>query len=262
MSFFNSILSGAASLLGGGSGKSSIGADLAKTALLAYANRQINKSLSKENESLTQTQPYKSRVDQGVRLQVNPSSDEKIPVCYGRSTLGGIIVDARLSTNQKEMFYVLAISERTGTLLSSSSASAYVFNDVFINDTRIIFKSDGITCDYTIDRDGNKDFSARDVVQVYCFAGDSETPQVPEYYSNGSLQPAYVVVPGWTSYHMMEDLIFAVVKITYSPESGLTNVPDVMFNISNSMTRPGDVMYDYMTNTRYGCGIAAADIST
>jgi hypothetical protein len=137
-----------------------------------------------------------------------------------------------------------------------------VFNDVFMDDERVIFKSDGITCDYTIDRDGNKDFSARDVLQVYCFAGNSSTPQVPEYYSNGSLQPAYAIVPGWTTSHSMSDLIFAVVKITYSPESGLTSVPTVMFNLSNSMSRPGDVLFDYMTSTRYGCGIAAGDIST
>jgi len=31
-------------------------------------------------------------------------------------------------------------------------------------------------------------------------------------------------------------------------------------NMSNSMTMPGDVLYDMMTNTTYGAGIAPADI--
>jgi hypothetical protein len=31
-------------------------------------------------------------------------------------------------------------------------------------------------------------------------------------------------------------------------------------HMNNSMTQPGDVLYDMMTNTRYGAGIAPADI--
>jgi len=264
MSFFKDILSGVGSFLGIGSASSSnnIGLELAKTALMAFAVNQTNRSLAKENQALTTINPYQSRVDQGVRLQVDPDSDQKIPVCYGRSTLGGIITDARLSTDQTQMYYVLTISERTGTLLSTGADSAYVFNDIFLNDQRIIFKSDGITCDYTIDRDGNKDFGARDVVKVYCYAGNSETPQVPEYYSNGSLTAAYNVLPGWTANHQMSDLIFAVVQITYSPESGLTSVPNCMFNLTNSMTLPGDVLLDYLRSERYGCGVAPGDINT
>lgn len=264
MSFFGDILEGVGSFLGIGNnaGSSGNGANLAKTALLGFALNQITSSLNKENDALKQTQPYRAQVDQGVRLQVSPSANQKIPVCYGRSTLGGIITDARLSTDQTEMYYVITISETTGTLLSNSAASSYVFNDVFMDDERIIFQSDGITADFTIDRDGNKDYGAQGVVEVYFFAGDSETPQVPEYYTNGSLSNAYAIVPGWTPNHMMTDLIFAVVKITYSPESGLTRVPTMMFNISNSMTKPGDVIYDYLSNNRYGCGIDTANIST
>lgn len=263
MSFFGDLIGGVANFFGFGGSTSplgNVGSNIAKTAILGFALNQINKSIASENQATQQIQPYKARVDQGVRLQVPPAADEKIPVCYGRSTLGGIISDARLSTDQKEMYYVITISERTGSLLSTSADSAYTLNDVFINDERIIFESDGITCDYTIDRDGNKNFAARGVVQVYFYAGNSETQQAPEYYSIASPESAYDIVPGWTTNHMMEDLIFAVVKITYSPESGLRNVPNVMFNISNTMTLPGDVLYDYMTSTRYGCGIASEDI--
>jgi len=264
MSFFGDILSGVGSLFGLGDNANSggIGANIAKTALLGFALNQITNSLNKDNDALKQVQPYKAQVDQGVRLQVSPSANQKIPVCYGRSTLGGIINDARLSTDQQQMYYVITISEKTGTKLSDSAASAYVFNDIFMDDERIIFQSDGITADFTIDRDGNKDYGAQGIVEVYCFAGDSESPQVPEYYTNGSLVSAYNIVPGWTPAHMMEDLIFIVVKITYSPESGLTRVPSMMVNISNSMTLPGDVLYDYMTSNRYGCDIAAAEILT
>jgi hypothetical protein len=32
--------------------------------------------------------------------------------------------------------------------------------------------------------------------------------------------------------------------------------------MKNTMTLPGDVLYDYMTNTRYGAGIPEAEIKT
>ena len=260
MSFLDDIIGGVGNFLGG---SSSLGSSLAKIALLGLSLNKVSNSINSEkNQALDQVRPFKARVDQGVRLQVPPAANEKIPVCYGRSTLGGIINDARLSSDNQNMYYVITLSERTGTLLSTSTASAYVFNDVYLNDERIIFESNGIDCAYTIDRDGNKNYAYTGVVEVYCFAGDSDTPQVPEYYTNGSLDPAYAIVPGWTSLHMMEDLIFAVVKITYQPESGLTQVPNMRFNVTNSLTLPGDVLYDYMTNARYGVGILAADIYT
>jgi hypothetical protein len=34
------------------------------------------------------------------------------------------------------------------------------------------------------------------------------------------------------------------------------------FKIQNSMTLPGDCIYDYMTNTRYGAGIDPAEINS
>jgi hypothetical protein len=259
MSFFDDLISGVGSFL---SGSNSVGGSIAKAALLGLALNKVSNSVNSEKNSQLQTvRPYKARVDQGVRLQVPPAADEKIPVCYGRSTLGGIINDARLSADNRNMYYVLTISERTGTLLSTGNPSSYVFNDVYLNDERIIFESNGIDCAYSIDRDGNKNYAYAGVVEVYCYAGDSDTPQVPEYYTNGSLDPAYVVVPGWTTLHMMEDLIFAVVKITYQPESGLTQIPNMRFNITNSLTLPGDVIRDYMVSTRYGCAIPAGDIN-
>ena len=35
----------------------------------------------------------------------------------------------------------------------------------------------------------------------------------------------------------------------------------VKFHVTNSMTQPGDCIYDYMTNEMYGAGIDPAEIS-
>jgi hypothetical protein len=58
----------------------------------------------------------------------------------------------------------------------------------------------------------------------------------------------------------MNDLIFAVVKVDYNREKNVTGIGDLLFHVDNTMKLPGDVLYDYMTNTRYGAGITATEI--
>lgn len=233
-----------------------IGSNIAKTALLGFAVNKVNKSVNKTNN--TPTPP--TTIDRGVRLQVQPAADEKIPVVYGSATFGGIISDAWLTPDNRSMYFALTLSEKTGNLLSTSAASTYVFNDVYLDDNRVIFKSDGITADYMIDREGNQDISIRDIVRVYCYAGNSTTPQVPEYYTNASLDPAYEIMPNWSTQHTMDDLIFAIVRLDYNSDKGIRKLPNMKFTVTNSMSLPGDVLNDFMTNTRYGAGIAASDI--
>jgi hypothetical protein len=73
-------------------------------------------------------------------------------------------------------------------------------------------------------------------------------------------QNAWDVVPNWTSFHVMNQLIFAIITVTYNSNNGSTGVPRPLFHIINSMSQPGDVLYDYATNTVYGAGIDPEDI--
>jgi hypothetical protein len=262
MSWFDDLVDTGKTLLGGVVNfftSSSIGANLAKTALLGYTLNRVNSTINKSNEN--QVPPPTARVDPGVRLQVPPASDYKIPVVYGAATFGGVITDAFLTSDRLNMYYVITLCEKTGTRLSTATASAFVFNDVFLNDNRVIFQSDGITADYMIDREGNQDISVRNLVQIYCYANGSAVPVVPEYYTNAGLLPAYSIMPNWDSTWTMSDLVFAIVKITYTKDKGVSGVPNMQFSLTNSMSLPGDCIYDYMTNTRYGAGIAASDIN-
>lgn len=262
MSWFDDLVDTGKSLLSGVTNffsGNSLGGNLAKTALLGYTLNRVNKSINKDNSSTTP--PAAAAIDPGVRLQTPPASDYKIPVLYGSGTFGGAITDAHLTADNQTMYFVLTLCEKTGNLLSTSSASAFTFNDIFLNDNRVIFQSDGITADYMIDRDGNQDISIRNLVEVYCFAGNSTTPVVPEYYSNGSLSYAYNVMPNWTTTHTMDNTVFAIVKLTYSKDKGVNRLPTMKFTLTNSMSLPGDCIYDYMTNTRYGCGISSTEIA-
>jgi len=60
----------------------------------------------------------------------------------------------------------------------------------------------------------------------------------------------------------MNDLVFAIVSINYSKEKNLTDFGDWIFVLENNMTDAGDVLYDYMTNTRYGAGIDISEVNT
>lgn len=241
----------------------SVGGSLARTALIGFALNKVNKSIQKSNDiNIPDFSDNTSRtlVDIGQILQVDPDTEYRLPVLYGEATLGGVITDAWLTDNNQTMYFCVALAERTDTLLSTSSASTYVVNEVYYNDLRLVFDSNGTTVAYGIDREGNRDNSIDGLVEVYCFMGDSETPQVPSNYTNGSLADAYDIMPHWDSAHQMEDSLFAIVKVTYSRENGVIGMPNMQFTITNSMRLPGDVLYDYMTNTRYGAGIPSSNI--
>jgi hypothetical protein len=252
MSFLDDLVDLGSTAVGYLSGNS-LGSNLARTALTGYALNQINKSINRGNAN--------SQPDQGVRLQVDPSPDNKIPVVYGKTTLGGIISDAELVDNNKTMYFCLTICEQTGNLdLGSGDASEITFNKVYWNDEEVVFKSDGITVDYTVDTAGTQNTNYRDLVKIYCFSGNSNSPVVPDYYTGTGLLSADSIMPSWTTAHTMDDLIFAIVRVDYNKEKSVTNLGKVNFTVTNSMSLPGDCLYDMLTNTRYGAGIDPAEI--
>ena len=229
---------------------------LVKVAALAFLVNKLNRNKNRDNDKDTKN------IDAGVRVQVPPASDNKIPVLYGTAFFGGAITDARMTNSNKTMTFCITLSETTGFLRDSSS-STYNFKDVYWNDQRIVFKSDGFTADYTVDRNGNFDRSIEGLVKVYCYAGGTSNPVVPDNYTNSSYPNAYDVMPNWTSStHLMTNLVFAVVEVNYNREKGITSLVDMKFEIANSMKLPGDVLSDYMQSTIYGAGIDPSNIDS
>ena len=230
---------------------------LVSTALTGLALNQVSRSINSDNTQSAQTQV--TEPDVGVRLQVTADTSHSIPVLYGSAVTSGAITEAVQSNDNQTMTYVITLAERTGTLLSTSAPSEYQFTDIYWNSQRVTFQSDGVTVAQTTDTSGNSDLNAAGLVQIYCYAGGSESGTQPTGYS--SVTPhAYSVVPGWTTAHAMSDLIFLVVRVTYNAERGITGLGQVTTRVTNSMTLPGDCVLDYMTNSRYGAGIAPEDI--
>jgi hypothetical protein len=255
MSFLSGILDLGKSAVGILTGNSIVGT-LARTAILGYTMNKLSKNALRDNNSGTQN------IDSGVRLQVNPNADSKIPVLYGSAFFGGNIIDAAMTNGNKTMWYAIALSETTGTVYSSSTASTYTLNNVYWNDQRIIFNSDGVTANYTVDRSGVIDRNISGLVKVYFYAGGRTDGQVPSGYT-GTVPDAETLFPNWTdATHGMDGLIFALIRVDYSREKNVTGLANMLFNVSNSLYQPGDVVYDYLTNTVYGAGISSSDIVT
>ena len=236
----------------------SAGGALARSALLGYGVRQLTNSINRENEPQKDSN---KQIDPGVRLDVNPDTEKKVPVVYGQAFLTGSIVDARLSNGNLTMWYVIVLSELTGTKISNSLPSSFVFESIYYNDEQLVFKSDGITVDNAVDRTGQVNGNYEDLIKVYCFNGNSDSPVVPTGYSNGSLYSAYTIMPDWDSDFDMTNLVFAIVRIDYNKEKSVTGLGNMIFKIRNTMTLPGDCLYDLMTSTRYGASIDPSEIS-
>lgn len=251
MSFLRGILNAGKSAVSFLSGNSIL-SSLAKTALLGLAINKLSKSALKGNNNDSKN------IDQGVRLQAKPDASARIPVLYGGAFFGGNISDAAMSNANKRMTYCLVLSERTGNLFSTGAATTYLLNNVFLNNQRIVFRSDGITADFTVDSTGVIDRSVSGLIQVYFYAGGRTAGQKPVGFA-GAVPNSESVFPNWTAgTHAMTNLVFAIVEVNYNRERNVTGLPDVLFNVTSSMKFPGDVVFDYLTNTTYGAGIDSA----
>lgn len=229
----------------------SLGGNLAKTALLGFATYKLNQSMNKGNDAQKQ---------QPSRVQAPVKSTNSIPIIYGDAYTKGIVVDAHQPTGDKGlMYFVIAISEKTGNLIDGS-ASQFSFLEAYRNGLRVDFATDGVTVQSLIDDEGTS-LQLTNELKVYPFNGDSESATSFTSEGSGNTANAYDIMPSWTSTDMMNDLNFVVVAVRYNAEKDVRNLGDWTFKVRNTMKQPGDVLFDYMTNTRYGAGIPEAEIN-
>jgi len=235
-------------------GSSSIGSALVRIIVAYGVSRLINKATGDQNQTA---------VDEGVRLQLQPDTTNPIPLLYGSAYYSGKITDAQLTNNNKTMWTCLTLSEHTATnRLSDNAAVSTFIDEVYFDSQRVTFKADGITVDYVTNSDGTVDTSARDLVKIYLYKNGSNAPVLPTGITATLPGAAYTLFPGWDSTWTMTNLTFALVKVDYNRDKGITGIPTLKFKVSNTLYKPGDALYDYMTNTVSGAGLPASQIDT
>lgn len=257
MSFLDDILDVGSSVWNMVTGPSTGGA-IARAAALGYMLNEVTASINKDNQKPAAADSNKP--DPGVREQVDPNTDHAIPVVYGTAFLGGIVTDAVLTNSNQTMWYCITICEKTGPHLSGSPSTISI-DKVYWDQNVVNFKSDGVTVASFSNEEGTvTSDNPADLIKFYFFSGGSTSPIPVLGYSQPSAA-AYSLFPNWTANHTMNDLVFVLIRVDYNKQKGITGLGNIEFKVRNSLTDPGDVLNDYMTNTRYGAGIPAEEIN-
>jgi len=209
-----------------------------------------------------------------VRQQVPPDTTNALPIVYGNAWLGGRFVDAVLSTDGFSMFYTIAISNISENGTFTFDKTKFYYGDRLITfDTvepaRVLSLTDGA---------GNVETKINGNLFIYLYR--STNAGVITNLDNGgtaagSALPSVIMGPSapiaagqqWpTTNRQMNGTAFAVVKLVYNAEitTGLQPITFYGKQYLNGQTvaKPGDVWFDYMTDVRYGGAIDVADINT
>lgn len=212
-----------------------------------------------------------SAQSQGGRIQVPPATNNKIPVLYGSAFVNGIITDAHITNKNQRMIYSLVLSEK----VNACSVADYSVGDIYWNDLKLQFETsaphkvlrgtkivDGIESP----DDNFKSKDGKNLVEIRIYAGGTEASN--QIFPTTDKVAAYTYVNSndstdsfWTSNHKMTGLVFAIVKINYDGDKGFTGLPNVTFNVKNTLTNPALVMLDYLKSDRYGANIPESQIN-
>lgn len=240
----------------------------AATFAVSFALSQVVTRIFSENPE--------SQQDMGVRQQVPPSAVNAIPVVYGDAYMGGTFVDAVLTTDQKTMYYVLAISS-IGQANATLGTAAGVFNfdtaEMYYGDRLITFDGTDLTKVVSLtDEAGNVDtkISGNLYISLYKSSNAGVITSV-----NGASAPSTVMggsdiasAQRWpSSNRQMNNLAFAIVKLVYNRDADTTALQPITFHVSHypngaSVAKPGDVWLDYITNPSYGGAVSPSSVDT
>lgn len=194
----------------------------------------------------------------GNRQQIPPATDNKLPVVYGQSWLGGTIVDLSITQNNQEIYYVIAICEVT-----NNGADTITFGDVYWGGKKCTFASasSADVVSLTDESTGTVDTTVNGKLQIYMYNNGSNSV-VRGGSTAISVMNASNLIYKWPSSKLMTNTAFAIIKITYSTEANLTGIQQTKFQVTNSRSAPGDCFLDYLTNTVYGAALPLAQVDT
>ena len=205
--------------------------------------------------------------DSGARIQLPPASNNKIPIVYGSAFVAPTITDAKISEDQKTMWYVCALSEVSDT-------GSIDFDKIYYNGSLVTFDGVDLTKVVSLTNNANPpqvDTKINGSLYMYLFPNGSYSGQNTALSAIDIMSDASIPAgerwdgPIYTDSGQsadMTNLAFIIVKIVYNQNAGTTNLGQLNVQVINSLTWPGEVLLDYMTNVRYGCGIPLSRIDT
>ena len=197
----------------------------------------------------------------GNRQQIPPATDNKLPIIYGSAYVGGTVVDLSITSNNQQIYYVLALSEVTNTEYGNT-ADVFSFGDVYWGGKKVIFQSNGITVSGLLDEStGITDTTVSGLMEFYFYRNGSNAP------TNSALSAITVMsdtnlIYKWDAAKLMSNCAFVIIKLTYSRDANITGLQQTKFQVNNPRSAPGDCFLDYLRSTRYGAALPLASINT
>ena len=214
--------------------------------------------------------------DAGARIQLPPAADNKLPIVYGTSWVGGPVIDAKISTDQKFMWYVIALSEKpAGQTITFDTA-----NGVYYGGKKVQFGSNGVVnALVTNTTPAQVDTKMAGKIYIWLFQNDANsagvnTTQTPYQIMTDS-STGGGIPDGWnTSTYtdggqsvQLNNMAYAIVRVEYNVDATTTSLDTLQIKLTNNMggdngCKPGVAILDYLTNERYGCAIPLSLVDT
>jgi len=227
------------------------------TAVAFAINMVASTIISKAFFSPQTFDPSGMSANLGNRQQLAPATNNKLPIVYGTAYVGGTGIDLSISQNNQEMYYVLALCEVTGT-----GSDTISFGDIYYSGKKVAFDTDGYTvASLTDESTGVVDTTVAGKIQIFLYNNGSNNPVNSTLSAIDVMQSAGLTYT-WDSNKLMSNCVFAIVHLTYSQKASISALQQTRFQIINTRTNTGDVIYDYLTNTIYGCAIPTSQIDT
>jgi hypothetical protein len=207
----------------------------------------------------------------GGQVQLPPATNNKLPVVYGDAWTSPIVTDVKLSTDQQTMWYVLAFSETTANGTIS-------FDEVYWDDKILLFDPNNPNTirGWYIPADDTTVTGVAGKISMYFYRNGSlvlgTTHHCVSEAGVGAELPTTVSAiqllqdagiaedQRWTNSDLMSNTVFAVCKVVYDSDHGVTGLGSVRARVRNSLKQPGSVMRDYLGSTRYGAGVPLSQI--
>jgi Putative phage tail protein len=195
----------------------------------------------------------------GSRQLVPPAGDNKLPVVYGSAYVGGTITDMTITADNKTLYYAIALSEVTNTEYGGTP-DTITFGNIYYGGKLCQFAGDDPTkvVGLVDESTGLVDTTISGHLNIYCYPNGSNSASP----SAISVMSASDLTYKWTSTNLMSNCAFAIVKLNYNSDAGVTSLQQTKFQITNSRTETGACFYDYMTSERYGAALLPAQIDT
>lgn len=200
-----------------------------------------------------------SQPNPGNRQQLPPAGDNKLPVIYGSAYIGGMVTDMTISTDNQDIYWVVALSEVTNTE-TGGTPDTITFGDIYWGGRKCIFGSGGAVTGLKDESNGQ----IQDVtgyMNIWTFRNGSFAP-ANQSKSAVSLLSGSNLIYKWDNSKKMSNCAFAIIHIKYSQSRNLTGLAQTRFQITNSRSSTGDCFLDYLSSSRYGAAIPLTQIDT